>query len=116
MRLTKKRLHIDRFGLDRKTLSTFQSRHVKKVSDQALHPSRRHSDRAVLLAILVRQRLRGLEKRRSEHYRVERVAEIVRNDRQDFLARANCLLGVEVKARVIERDCGLPCQIDEQSQ
>ena len=51
-RVTQQWLDLDRLGLDRQPLPTFQSRHVEQILDQPPHSLARKMDDVELLAII----------------------------------------------------------------
>ena len=80
---------------------------VEQVADQAVHAVARALDRLDLAAgpllLVGRQRALEQERARREHD-AERIAQIVRHDREQILARAQRLLGLVVEPHVVDRD------------
>ena len=103
VRLLEQRLHVERRRIDRQLLAAFEARHVEQVCDQALHPFGGDVDDLELLAVLGYDLAGRLQQRRREHHRVQRIAEVVRHDREHFLARLHRLLRLAIQPRVVDR-------------
>src|SRR5258708_18046952 len=100
--LLEQRRDFDRFRLDGQLFAAFQTCNVEEVLDERAHAPGRYVNGIDLLALLRRKALGRLQELRGQHDGVERVAKVVRDDRQYLFAGTHGLLRLLVQARVVD--------------